>query len=292
MATLSLKKLGSVKVTVVCENTARGRGILGEHGLAWWIQSEGCKVLFDLGQGLCLASNSKKLGIELERAESIVLSHGHYDHVGGWWILPESAKRAKVFMHPDVLEPKYLKRADGSVGLVSNNRFSEAVNREAGEVIACREPTEVAEGIWMTGEIPRVTDYEDTGGDFVGDKDGLIPDPLLDDQALFFKTPKGIVVILGCAHAGVINTLRHVQSLTGGPIHAMVGGMHLLNASAHRLKRTLEDLRSIRPDWIGPNHCTGDQAAVALRMAFTPNYLECHAGQTVVFPKTETSKQD
>jgi 7,8-dihydropterin-6-yl-methyl-4-(beta-D-ribofuranosyl)aminobenzene 5'-phosphate synthase len=92
-------------------------------------------------------------------------------------------------------------------------------------------------------------------------------------------------VILGCAHAGVINTLNYVQELTGERIHAAIGGMHLLHANAERMQHTIEALHMINPDWIGPNHCTGDAAVAQLRTAFAERCLECHAGQSYTFPR-------
>ena len=283
---MSLKtiNLTAVSVTLLCENTARGAGILGEHGLSWWIESNGQHLLFDLGQGLSLNANAAQLGINLSDTDAIVISHGHYDHLAGWMALPSGAKHLPVFLHPDALLPKYQKRATGKVDCAGNSRSVEALIAEASTVIAQCKPTEVIPGIWMTSEVPRLTDYEDTGGDFVQDRSGTTADPLHDDQSLFFKTPKGVVVILGCAHSGVINTLHYVQKLTGERIHAAVGGMHLLHASAERMQQTIKALHEINPDWIGPNHCTGDAAVAQLRTAFENRCIEYHAGQSYTFP--------
>lgn len=286
---LQLNKLEEVSVTLLCENTARGAGILGEHGLSWWIESEGQHLLFDLGQGLSINANAAKLGISLTEADSIVLSHGHYDHLGGWTALPPQVRTRPVFLHPDALLPKYQKRANGKVVPAGNTEAAELLKSEAATIIAQCRPTEVLPGIWMTSEVPRLTAYEDTGGDFVQDRAGSIPDPINDDQSLFFKSPKGIVVILGCAHAGVINTLHYIQELTSERIHAAIGGMHLLHASPKRMEHTIKALQAINPDWIGPNHCTGDAAIAQLRTAFSDRCLECHAGQNYTFPRINQS---
>jgi len=276
--------LSDVSATLLCENTARGAGILGEHGLAWWIESGGRRLLFDLGQGLSLLGNARKLKISLTDVDAIVLSHGHYDHLGGWSVLPKEAKACPVFMHPDALIPKFQRRTDGSIVPAGNTRIANSLPQEAQRLITEHKPTEIMDGIWMTGQIPRLNDYEDTGGDFVQDLEGTRPDPLHDDQSLFFKTSNGIVVILGCAHSGVVNTLHYVQQLTDERIHAAIGGMHLLNASAERIRCTINALHEIAPDWIGPNHCTGDAATAELRTAFAGRCLECHAGQSYTFP--------
>jgi 7,8-dihydropterin-6-yl-methyl-4-(beta-D-ribofuranosyl)aminobenzene 5'-phosphate synthase len=284
MIALKLQNLSSVTATLICENTARGAGILGEHGLSWCIEAGDKRVLFDLGQGLSLNANAAKLGIKLAGMDAIVLSHGHYDHLGGWTELAQEAKSVPVFLHPDALQPKYQRRANGRIDPAGSTRVAKQLPLEAAELIIRREPTEVIPGIWMTGEVPRHTKFEDTGGDFVKDPAGEQTDFVNDDQSLFFKTDQGIVVILGCAHAGVINTLQYIQALTEERIHAAVGGMHLLHASPERMQHTIEELNRIAPDWIGPNHCTGDAAVAQLRTAFAEHCLECHAGQSYTFP--------
>jgi 7,8-dihydropterin-6-yl-methyl-4-(beta-D-ribofuranosyl)aminobenzene 5'-phosphate synthase len=284
MESVNSKILASVTVTVVCENTARGAGILGEHGLAWWIEADGQRLLFDLGQGLSLVHNAKKLLCPLTEVDAIALSHGHYDHLGGWSVLPAEAKHSSVFFHPAALQPKFQRRASGVVVTAGDAHAASALEREAGGLVVSSSPTEVIPGIWLTGAIPRLTKYEDTGGDFVLDEAGTRVDMVDDDQSIFFNTSSGIVVILGCAHSGVINTLEHVRGLTGTRIHAVLGGMHLLHASDERMLRTIEALRVIDPDWLGPNHCTGDRATATLRTVFGAKCVECHAGQSFEFP--------
>lgn len=286
MVAFNLTQLASVEVTLLAENTARGAGILGEHGLAWWIESEGRRLMFDLGQGLVIERNAERLKLDLSTAEAIVLSHGHYDHVGGLRAVSGYAGDATLFLHPDALKPKFQMREDGRVVSAGDDRFAGIVGQWGGAVVETVGPTQVLPGIWVTGAVPRETDYEDTGGAFCADSDGLEPDLIHDDQSLFFKTQAGMVVVLGCAHAGAINTLNYIHQLSETRIHAVIGGMHLVNADAVRLDQTIQALKAIAPDWIGPNHCTGDEASAALRMAFTPRCLECHAGQTLVFPKS------
>lgn len=285
MTVVDLPVLPLVRVTLLAENTATGRSILGEHGLCWLIEAGDRRILFDLGQGLALARNAATLEIDLEGVDAVVLSHGHYDHLGGWTSLPESVKKAPVFHHPAALAAKYQRKGGRNMEPVNYPVVLEAIEADATTRVPTTEPTEVAAGVWVTGEIPRETDFEDAGGDFYLDRQGTKEDPLADDQAVFFRTAAGLVVILGCAHAGVVNTLNHVRNLCPDlPFHAVVGGMHLLNASQDRLDRTLEELQALAPAWLGPNHCTGDAAAAAIGAAFPGRILSCHAGQTVGFP--------
>jgi 7,8-dihydropterin-6-yl-methyl-4-(beta-D-ribofuranosyl)aminobenzene 5'-phosphate synthase len=145
-------------------------------------------------------------------------------------------------------------------------------------------PTEMCEGLFLTGEIPRRTEYETTGGPFFSDEGGQRTDPLPDDMAIFFDSHDGTVVLVGCAHAGVVNTLRYVRELTEGkPIHAVVGGMHLATASRDRMDRTIADLRELGIKRIGPCHCTGAAAIAGLWNAFPDPCFPCGVGVTMEF---------
>lgn len=149
----------------------------------------------------------------------------------------------------------------------------------AGELCWTDKPTQIGEGLWVTGEVPRLTDFENTGGRFFLDRACRQADALLDDQAVFFESSRGIVVLLGCAHAGVINTLRYVRELTGGkPIHAVMGGMHLVNATPERIDRTAEALGQLDVARLGPAHCTGADAAARLWYAFPGRCYSCSVG--------------
>lgn len=273
-----------VHVRMLVENTARGAGILGEHGLCWCLESAGRQLLFDLGQGMVLDANAKRMGIDLGATHALVFSHGHYDHVGGWGAFADQLTSARLFLHPEALNAKFQRRADGRMVPAGVAAFAVAVESAENERVISREPCEVLPGIWMTGEVPRTHQVEDTGGDFYCGEHGTDVDMILDDQSLFFKTKLGVVVVLGCAHAGVVNTLDYISTLTGERIHAVLGGMHLLHAGMERMDFTINGIRRLAPDWLAPNHCTGDAAVAALWAAFRPHMLEMHAGQSYTFP--------
>lgn len=277
-----------ITVTVLVENTARGAGILGEHGLAWWIDTGTHRVLFDTGQGLALRHNARVLGIDLATADAIVLSHGHYDHVGGLEAVLPMAPRAALYLHPRALEPKYSGSGGGPVGRHISEPFLEEHRfRTPGRtVVCCAEPREVVPGVWTTGEIPRTHECEDTGGPFFLDTALSEPDPLLDDQALFFTCDEGLMVVLGCAHAGVVNTLDAVVHLTGRDrVHAVLGGMHLENASPHRMAQTFAGLQHHHVEWVAPLHCTGARATVAFCNAFGDRCTLAAAGTRFHFQR-------
>ena len=254
------------RITVLADNTVAARTARGEHGLCYHIQSNGRHLLFDAGQGLVLADNAQALDIDLGAVDTIALSHGHYDHTGGLPIVLSAARApVAVHFHPDALQPKFHKTR--SIGIPP--AALAALHAPGVQLHPSREPCEVAPGLFLTGEVPRPHPEESLAEVFHLDPHGNAPDPLLDDQSLFFDSPQGTVVILGCAHAGIIHILERVQSLTHHrPIHAVIGGMHLGAATPTRMQWVVDNLRRFAPQLLVPMHCTGPKAAAALWTAF------------------------
>jgi 7,8-dihydropterin-6-yl-methyl-4-(beta-D-ribofuranosyl)aminobenzene 5'-phosphate synthase len=274
-----------VRLTALAENTVWGGDLLAEHGLSLLIEADGHEVLFDTGQGKVLLGNARQLGVKLVQVEAVVLSHGHYDHTGGLARILTLAARPAIYLHPAALEKKYA-RLDTpphrSIGIPAPG--AQRIRMHAGRVVWTRQPAEVCPGIYVTGEVPRNTDFEDTGGPFFLDESCSRPDPLIDDQALYIESVEGLILVLGCAHAGVVNTLEYVSRLTGrSRIHAVLGGMHLWRASKERVEKTVRALERFQVRVIGSGHCTGPAAVARLQSRFGSRVVECITGSRLRF---------
>lgn len=267
----------NLTITQLAENVASSPGLLGEHGASFFIEADAHCLLLDTGQGLTLRHNAARLGIALERVTAVALSHGHYDHTGGLETVIECTGGAvDLYLHPEAPAPKF-NRAGRSIG--SPITDLEALRLRVRRLVAETGPVEIRPGIHFSGEIPRRHAIEDTGGPFYRDAARTQIDDLPDDQALIIDTPPGLVVVLGCGHSGVINTLDHVRTLMPGrPIHAVLGGTHLLRASAERLDFTVRALAGFGIDYLAPNHCTGLAATCLLRQHFPRQFHESPTG--------------
>lgn len=255
-----------LNILVLVENSVHRGGLQAEHGLCWLLERGRHRVLFDTGQTGLFLENAAALGCPLDGLDAIALSHGHYDHTGGLALACQESPMAPVFLHPDALEPKFTVSAGGSSRFIGMPEASRRVLAEdTGRIVMTSECRELVPGLFVTGAIPRETGFEDVGGRFFLDPNLREPDPLADDQAVFVPTREGTVVVLGCAHAGIINTLHHIQRVTGDTrFRAVLGGTHLVNASEARLDSTIRALASMDIPLLVPAHCTGLPATVRL----------------------------
>jgi len=259
------------KVTTLCENNI-GHGsqnLIGEHGLSFYIEAENRRILFDTGQNLGIANNAEVLGIDLSRIDTVVLSHGHYDHSSGLKSLLDCNTDFTLCAHPDVFSPKVRGAGDGHkyIGIPVDRNVLE---QKGVKIQFDQDPVSLAPGITTTGTIPLSNEFEAVGSEFyLKNGDDFTADILADDRALILDTAKGLVVVLGCSHRGVINTLNHVTQIAGrNTIHAILGGLHLGKASDEKLANIIDHLHTFGLDKIGVGHCTGPKAFVALANAF------------------------
>ena len=266
-----------LRVTLLVDDNAMPP-LVAEHGLALWIEADGARILFDTGQGTALFTNAATLGIDLHTVQHIVLSHGHYDHAGGLAAVLDTAPNASVWLHPDALHPKYSRQPAPPHRSIGMPEPMASLIRSRAGIVWTDAHTAVADGVVATGQIPRLNPVEHIGGHFFLDEACTVRDPLLDDQALFIDTPGGAVLLLGCAHGGVINTCEYVRAISGQRIRAILGGMHLQNADERRLDATLHALRQLSLEVIAPSHCTGEQAVGFIERALPEAFRPSSAG--------------
>ena len=271
-----------VSITTLIENTTSGPLFSAEHGLSFWIEYGNRHILFDTGQSDLLIQNAKALHIDLAQADAIILSHGHYDHTGGLATVLNIAPEARIYLHPAAIEPKYSRSRQEAYPIGMPDPARKALRNR--KIIWTESPTHVCDGMGITGQVPRVNSFEDVGELFFLDEDCQEPDPLLEDQALFIESPMGLIVVFGCAHAGVVNTLQRISDLNRTKlVYAVMGGMHLMNADSDRIEKTIAALREYNLQKIGPAHCTGENVIERMRSAFPKQYFECSVGKRVNF---------
>jgi 7,8-dihydropterin-6-yl-methyl-4-(beta-D-ribofuranosyl)aminobenzene 5'-phosphate synthase len=275
-----------IKITTLSENTA-DLGCLAEWGLSMLIEADGQKILFDTGAGIAALHNAQLLDIDLAAVDKIILSHGHHDHTGGLRdILKVMGKKVEVIAHPDIWASKY-----GRLGKNPAHFAGVPFSRELLEDLGAhfnltRKPVHLTGSFLTTGEIPMLSSYEKIDSGLFDKKTGeMLPDELKDDLALVIDTEYGLVVILGCAHRGIINTLRHARKLTGKElIYAAIGGTHLLNASEDRLQKTAAELHEMGVQYLGVSHCTGFEASSYLSQEFGKGFFLNNAGTQLNLP--------
>lgn len=274
-------------VTVLVHNYARGRGLYGEHGLSLLIRPPGgeAPILYDTGQsGEVLLHNAKRLGIDLNTVETIVLSHGHFDHTGGLPSLLEGKKRRRLFAHPDVFGEK-LKGKEGATFIGSPVGIPE-LQGSGWKVESSREPVEILPDLWTTGEVPRKHEFEEeaVAGFYVRNAAGEVkPDPIPDDLSLIIRRPrKGFFLLCGCCHAGLINTLEHAQQVTGEDhILGILGGLHTIGSSRGRLLKTFAGIDRLSPEKLYPLHCAGERESVLMQERFPDRTTLLTVGESI-----------
>jgi 7,8-dihydropterin-6-yl-methyl-4-(beta-D-ribofuranosyl)aminobenzene 5'-phosphate synthase len=267
-----------IQITTLSENLIGKRVGLGEHGYSAFIEMDEANYLFDTGSGHSVVPNSLILNKDLRTIRKIFLSHGHYDHTGG---LPEVLKikgKVDVHAHPHIfLDRVHVikeneKETKRFIGLPFKKSYLESLGAN---FILNKDFIEIEKGIFLTGEVPRKTSFEKPDPRLFAEMDGkTTQDVFLDDQSLIIDTEKGLILILGCAHSGVINIINYVIDRTGKEkLYAILGGTHLDFLTPEQLEESIRALKQMEIEKIGVSHCTGMRATFRLQQEFGDRFF-------------------
>jgi 7,8-dihydropterin-6-yl-methyl-4-(beta-D-ribofuranosyl)aminobenzene 5'-phosphate synthase len=274
----------TLSVTALSENTAGMGDLLAEWGLSLLVETDEVKILLDTGTSATAVHNSDSLGIDLTKIDKIVLSHGHSDHTGGLRdVLRRIKKDVDIIAHPDIWQIKYDRREGKPERYIGIPFQQTALESLGARFLLSREPVKLSNNIWTTGEIPMVTDFEAVDPKlFVKENSSWKPDPVMDDRGLVIKTSEGLVVILGCAHRGMINTIYHAREITGvSSIYGVIGGSHLISASEEHLWQTINTLRELDVKKLALCHCTDLPAISVLAQEFGERFIFMKSGSRI-----------
>jgi 7,8-dihydropterin-6-yl-methyl-4-(beta-D-ribofuranosyl)aminobenzene 5'-phosphate synthase len=267
--------------------------LVAEHGLSLLVRAvrgeETREVLLDAGySSVGVPHNLDRLGISLDRLEAVVLSHGHMDHTGALSaVLERIPNRVPLVAHPDAFAaPRYIAPPGAPRMVFPRTLVRKDLEAMGAEILATAAPVLLAgDGVLATGQVERTTPYEQGMPHAVMERDGeLVKDEILDDQSLVLSLRgKGLVVVAGCSHAGIVNTVRHARRLTGVErVHAILGGFHLADdPSGELVENTIRGLEEADPDLLMPMHCTGWEAVHRIARAFPSAFALSSVGTTV-----------
>lgn len=275
-------------ITILVEDTSNKKKLKAQHGLSLHLdassQDARIKIVFDSGPSQKILSNNlKALNLKLNDLDVITVSHGHYDHTDG---LPEIIRRTHfripVIFHPRLFAPKFAYKPNLTYIGPSYKQSSITDNAVS---ITNRKPLSITNGIMITGEIPLTTDFEKPHNLWKMGNEGIVPDLMIDEQALIIDVEKkGIVVVTGCAHRGIINTIRYAKKICNRRhVHAIVGGFHLSKASDKVIQSTVAELNMIDPDFLYPSHCSGAETVKMLCEHFGDRCQPVKTGDNMTF---------
>lgn len=265
-------------ITTLMENRiSENKSLVNEHGLSFFVEGSGFSFLFDLGSGLNACTNAHRLGVPVDKADAVVLSHSHYDHAAGYRDYVESGKAPKVLytgMH--FFEPKYafngVRYTNLSCGFDKAFLNVNEINHE--EVSECRE---IFHGVHVVTSFKRSHSFEDIPSRFVKRVEStFVPDDFGDEVCIVLETEEGLVVLVGCSHPGILNIITSVHNRFRIPVVGIFGGTHLVEADNKRVETTIAGLKSMGLKYFGLSHCSGDEAECIVHQDI--GFQSCHLG--------------
>lgn len=271
-----------LKITTLIENMpGTDERLQFEHGLSLFIEFDHRKILFDTGQTGNYLQNTKLLGVDIEETDTLIISHGHYDHSGGVLkTLDLLSPGTKMYVGQEFFHPKYKVLEDGSLKYNGIAFSEEDIARKAMNLIKVTDDiTLLDRNILLFQNFSRKNDFEQRNSKFVIQKNGeILPDDFADEIVLGLITHKGLVVIAGCSHIGIVNILSNIQERISIPICAVLGGTHLVEADEDRIAKTIHAFREMKIESIAVSHCTGENGIQKIREGFKDSFILNHTG--------------
>jgi len=285
-------RLKRLKITVIAEDSVGyDSPYLGQHGISFLLTAERDgvikNILVDVAQDpAALIENINRMQIAISCIDAVVLTHCHYDHTRGIAkILREiGGKDIPVIAHPDIFRTHFISDPYlRSIGIMDGDR-REDIESSGGILCLAGNALEIMPGLISTGEVERITDFEEVGMNLFTIENGQVKGDLMKDDISVVANVrgKGLVIVTGCSHAGIVNIIQQSIKLTGTKkIHGIIGGFHLIEASEERIQKTALALKKFNPDWVYAGHCTGFRAQVELYNIFKERFSPLHTGMIV-----------
>jgi len=282
--------MSEVTITTLVDNSLAhpeytARGLLGEHGVSFLINSDEQNILFDTGTSATILENAKLLGVEWGKLDAVVLSHAHLDHTGGMEKVLKTTGKIRVYVHPDIFKPKYVISADKPPRYNGMAKTIEEFQADGAEFVLREQMTAIGDNFHLIGPIARkkASDDKRMSNRFRKEGNELIPDPLTDEQALTIQTANGLAIITGCTHNGLKNTVEQAMDMTGEKrIYAVIGGLHLCHTPADKIKELALWLQDLNVQMLCCGHCTGLEATTLLSELMGSKVMFNYVGKKII----------
>lgn len=276
----------NIKITTLIENNPDNNRVLyNEHGLSLYIEADGLKILFDTGQSGNFISNAEKLNVNLDNLNYVVLSHGHYDHSGGFRKLADKAKASyEMIVGKSFFDSKYKLEQD-SYKYIGNSFDEEYIYKKNIKIKYIDDDIfNINDNIMIFSNFERTNDFELINKKFKIKQNGRYTlDYFTDEIALGIKLDKGLLIIAGCSHVGIVNILETIIKRTRMPLYGVIGGTHLIEANEYRLQKTIEFLNDNNISILGLSHCTGEKAMEEIKSKFGDKFIYNNTGNIIKF---------